>query len=117
MKCRICGAYIEEEQFINDAELAARQLCFNCNFWLEQLQADKYDPDRQDHHSAIVDGVHYVLCPHTDSPFKGFGGHKVTFKFFDGVERECDNTWCQGNVKDAHPHWRALMPDNATIQW
>lgn len=119
MNCKICGAEIEEDRYIKSCtdELVSRQLCFTCNHWHNEHEADMNDPDRVNHGYAICKGVHYFLGPHTDSQFKGFGGHKVTVRFFDGVIKECDNLWCQGTITDAHPHWRNLMPDNAEIQW
>lgn len=119
MKCKICGAEIDETRWIKDYadELVSRQLCFTCNHWHNQHEADMNDPDRKDHGFAIAKGVHYFLGPDTKSPFKGFGGHKVTVVFHDGTVKECNNLWCQGTITDAHPHWRDLMPDNAEIIW
>ena len=33
----------------------------------------------------------------------------------DGTIKECNNVWCQGEVKDAHPHWQEIHKDNAVI--
>ena len=89
-------------------------MCFKCNFWRKQPGLDH--TVRGEHNYAIVNGIHYVLAPHTNSYFKGFGGHQFTFEFNDGTIKECDNVWCQGDVTEEHPHWRELMPDNAVIK-
>ncbi len=113
--CCICGKKENPEHWCDDCakSLVKHQMCFKCNHWRLQHEADI--KERGEHGYAIVNGYHYVLAPHTDSFFKGFGGCKFKFEFLDGTIKECDNVWCQGDIKEAHPHWLEVMPDNAKI--
>ena len=118
MKCKICGAEIPENEFTKQKtdELVEHQMCFTCNHWRINHEEDINNCDP--HEYAIVDGGHYRLLPsdpNQDGWFKGFGGHRFHFKFNDGTEVECDNVWFQGDITEAHPYWRDLMPDNAVI--
>ena len=108
--CKICGHQTDDSHLSNGPILKKYELCFDCNFWREQFEEDK---KRGEHNWAIVNGEHYVLCPPTNSYFKGFGGRLFRFKFNDGTYKECNNVWYQGDLKEAHPHW--MRPDNATI--
>lgn len=114
--CCICGKEEDRGRWIDSCskELFKHQMCFTCNHWRTQHEQDLKDGP---HSYAIVNGTHYRLMPHTDSFFKGFGGHKFVFEFFDGTIVECDNVWCQGRLtdEDTHAHWREIMPDNAKI--
>ena len=114
--CKICGQWEANDQWNDEYTklLDEHQMCFTCNHWRQQHEWDK---ERGDHNWAVVDGHHYVLEPSApaESPFKGFGGHKVTVKFKDGTVVECDNLWHQGEIHN--PHWRELMLDNAEIIW
>ena len=114
--CKICGQYEANTDWIESCktELEEHQMCFTCNHWRQQHEADLNE--RGEHNYAIVNGIHYVLAPHTDSYFKGCGGNKFTFEFNDGTVKECDNVWCHGDITKAHPHWRKLMPDNTVIR-
>ena len=114
LKCSICGKEEDITHWNNETQeqLKHYQMCFNCNFWREQYEEDK---KRGEHNYAIVDGDHYVLMSHFNNWPKGFCGHTFKFKFNDGIIKECDNVWFQGDLKDAHPYWRELMPDNAVI--
>ena len=114
--CKICGQYEENTDWNDEYTkmLDEQQLCFTCNHWRQQHEWDK---ERGEHNWAVVDGHHYVLedpAPE-ESPFKGFGGHKVTVKFFDGTVKECSNLWHQGEI--LNPYWKNLMPNNAEIDW
>ena len=113
--CKICGQYEENTDWIESykAELEEQQMCFACNFWRKQHEADLNE--RGKHNWAVVDGHHFVLAPHKDSGFRGFDGHMVTVKFKDGTVKKCDNLWYQGEIHN--PYWRKLMPDNAEIDW
>lgn len=114
--CCICGKGENPNEWVKDCseELVKYQMCFECNYWRTQHELD--NTERGEHGYAIVDGGHYTLHPHTESYFKGFGGHKFKFEFFDGTIVECDNVWFQGDLnREAHPHWREVMPDNAKI--
>ena len=112
--CKICGQYEENTDWNDEYTkmLDEQQLCFTCNHWRQQYEWDK---ERGEHNWAIVDGHHYVLAPHKDSGFKGFGGHMITVKFKDGTVKKCDNLWHQGEIHN--PYWKNLMPDNAEIEW
>ena len=112
--CCICGKEEDPDKWLKDfsEKLVKHQMCFNCNHWREQYELDH--TIRGKHNYAIIDGTHYVLEPHTDSGFRGFGGRKFVFEFNDGTVKECDNVWCQGDITE--PHWRELMPDNAVIR-
>lgn len=118
MKCKYCGAEIDPDRWIPSCqkELEERQLCFTCNHWQNQYDEDqKY---RGEHGHAIVNGIHYVIGPEDAATcFRGFGGARVRITFNDGEVRETTNLWCQGDINEAHPHWRELMPDNATMKW
>lgn len=113
--CCICGKEENPANWVKDCgeELTKHQMCFTCNHWRSQHEADLNE--RGEYNYAIVDGGHYVLCPPTKSYFKGFGGKRFCFKFSDGTIKECNNVWFQGNIKEAHPHWLEVMPDNAVI--
>lgn len=112
--CCICGKEEDASHWCDDwaNEMVENQMCFTCNHWRRNYVEDcKSKP----HTWAVVDGGHYRLCPPTNSYFKGFGGAKFIFRFNDGVIVECTNTWFQGNIKDAHPHWTNVMPNNAIL--
>lgn len=112
--CKICGE-VEKNDLWGDElknSLEKEQLCFTCNHWKRQHELDK---ERGEHNWAVVNGNHYVLLPHTDSGFRGFDGHMVSVKFYDGTVKKCDNLWHQGEIN--HPYWKEIMPDNAEIDW
>ena len=113
--CKICSQYEANTDWIESckAELEKHQMCFTCNHWRQQHDADLNE--RGEHNWAVVGGHHYVLAPHKDSGFRGFDGRMVTVKFFDGTVKQCDNLWHQGEI--TNPYWRELMPDNAEIEW
>jgi hypothetical protein len=113
--CCICGKKENPNNWVKEyaEKLMKHQMCFECNHWRLQHEADI--KERGEHGYAIVGGGHYTLHPHTDGYFKGFGGRKFKFEFFDGHIEECDNVWFQGDITEAHPHWREVMPDNAKI--
>lgn len=103
--CRICGQEDESEHWSNGQVMAERHLCQECNFWQDCLNNDK------NRRWAVINGEHYVLEPHTDDYFKGFGGKEYTIRFFDGTIVKCDNLWHQGEIPDGY--WREQFPDNA----
>lgn len=113
--CKICGQYEANTDWIESCktELEEHQMCFTCNHWRKQHEADLNE--RGEHNWAVVDGHHYVLAPHKDTGFRGFDGHMVTVRFNDGTVKQCDNLWHQGEIHN--PYWRKLMPDNAKIKW
>lgn len=113
--CKICGQYEANTDWIESCktELEEHQMCFTCNHWRKQHEADLNE--RREHNWAIVDRHHYVLAPHKDTGFRGFDGHMVTVRFNDGTVKQCDNLWHQGEIHN--PYWRNLMPDNAEIEW
>ena len=113
--CKICGQYEANTDWIESCktELEEHQMCFTCNHWRKQHEADLNE--RGEHNWAVVDGHHYVLAPHKDKGFKGFDGRLVTVRFKDGTVRQCDNLWHQGEIHN--PYWKKLMPDNAKIDW
>ena len=110
--CKICGAEEESEKWIPQTKesVEKEQMCFRCLHWAEQHRLDL--TERGEHGWAVINGIHYVLCPHTDLNWpRGMGGAKMRIRFFDGYETICDNLWCQGEIPSGH--WRGLMPDNA----
>lgn len=113
-KCKICGDTVHPNEWIDSMsrQLIQRTMCFQCNHWETQRLEDEKNGK---YSYAIVDGGHYRLCPPTNDYFKGFGGHVFKFQFNDGTIVENNNTWFQGDIKEAHPHWREVMPDNAII--
>lgn len=112
--CCVCGKEESTEDWVSNmaSELEKYQMCFECNHWRKQHELDTKNGD---YTYAVVGGGHYRLCPPTDSYFKGFGDHLFTFRFKDGTIRKCNNVWFQGDITEAHPHWREVMPDNAEI--
>jgi hypothetical protein len=109
--CKYCGKEEETDRWIPETKKALENevCCLSCYHWKEQNNLDK--AERGEHGYAIIDGVHYVLCPHTDAEvFRGFGGKKFTIRFNDGYETICDNLWCQGEVAEV---WKDVMPNNA----
>lgn len=80
--------------------------CSTCDFWEERAEA--YSAGR----AFVAHGRAYVLNPQNPH---GFGGRKVTVKFFHGeAVGPTPGLWDNGEV----PHeWRELMPDNAEVVW
>ena len=114
--CQVCGKQENLSHWILSMakELQKHNICFECNHWRKQHQLDQ--EEREPYTYAIVKGHHYVLGPEEDkSYFRGYGGHKFHFKFLDGTIKISTNVWHQGDIKEAHPHWREIMPDNAEI--
>ena len=109
IKCKVCGSEDDLTHWSNRKELAELQLCHHCNHWHEQHYMDQNVRGKYGY--AIIDGGHYVLCQHTNSHFKGFGGREFKIQFKDGYIAECDNLWFQGEIPEGY--WRELMPDNA----
>lgn len=110
--CKICGAEEESEKWVTQTKekVEKEQMCFNCLHWAEQYYLDH--TEREEHGWAVINGIHYVLHPHTDINWlRGMSGAKMRIKFFDGYETMCDNLWCQGDIPEGH--WRDLLPDNA----
>ena len=115
--CCICGKQEDPNNWADDCskKLVKHQMCFKYNHWRMQHELDH--TERGEHGWAVVNGGHYVLEKSApNSYFKGFEGHKFKFEFLDGTVVECDNVWFQGQIDDAHPHWRELMKDNAVIR-
>jgi len=117
VKCKICGKTTDVDQYVEDTkkELVDNQLCFKCNHWRMNHELDLDPKVRGEHKWAVINGHHYVIAPPANSNvmFAGFGGSKFKIKFQDGTIVETSNLWHQGDIKEAHPHWRELMPDNA----
>ena len=115
--CCICGKEEDPNEWVKDCgeTLVKYQMCFTCNHWRKQHELDT--TERGEHGYAVVNGGHYVLEKSTPkSCFNGFDGRKFTFELLDGITIECDNVWYQGDITEAHPHWRELMKDNAVIK-
>lgn len=109
--CNICGREEFPGRWIPETAQKIRNLgiCFNCLHWRTQTTFD--DTERGLHGWAVINGMHYVLVPHTDANWpRGMGG-EMKIRFFDGYETECDNLLCQGEVPAGY--WRDLLPDNA----
>ena len=110
--CKICGAEEESKKWISytKEKIEEKQMCFNCLHWAEQHSLDL--TERGEHGYAIINGIHYVLHPHTDINWiRGMSVAKMRIRFFDGFETICDNLWCQWEVLSGH--LRDIMPDNA----
>ena len=109
IKCVKCNKEEDSDRWSSEwkKSIEKYQLCHTCNFWREQLEFDK---KRIPYGWAVINGTHYVLCPHTNDYFKGYGGHKFKIRFFDGTVKECDNLWCQGDIDE---EWLEEFPDNA----
>lgn len=113
MKCKVCGAEIPENRYINNQELQEHQMCFSCNFWREMLEKDA---NRPPHTCCMIDGTHYVIGPEDDSSqFRGFGGAKFQIIFDDGTKVDTTNLWCQGEPEDEY--WKNKFPNNAHFNW
>ena len=113
--CKICGKEEELDHWCEDEQkqLKKHQMCFKCNHWRMNHELDM--KKRGDHCWAIINGHHYVFGPNgeKDNWMKGFGGSRFKIKFKEGTIKETDNLWHQGDIKEAHQHWREVMPDNA----
>ena len=106
--CRVCGKE-SQNTYSGDISLIMKEFgcCFTCAFWIWQHRLDQ-EGNRV---WAIIDGKHYVLCPHTDANWPvGMGGQRFTILFNDGRVVECDNLWHQGQIPE---HFRDVMQDNA----
>jgi len=118
--CIKCGA--EEKCFYNEATvtaLAARQLCFSCDFYWRFLNDPAPTPDRHHHSTAVVANGHIytdggnVENPGYDTRALGFGGHKWHFRMLDDSrEWMSNNVWHGGEIPEI---WRKEIPDNAEI--
>lgn len=117
VKCKICGKEQEIDNYCDEykKELSDLQMCHKCAHWNMNHTLDMDPHHRPPHTWAIINGKHYVLGPSNekDNWMKGFGGAKFKIKFKDGTIKETDNLWHQGDITEAHPHWREIMPDNA----
>ncbi len=112
--CKICGTSERPERYVSSTclRLTKDSLCFSCLHWLEQKTYD--EKERGEHEWAVINGSHYVLCPHIEANWpRGLGGRKVTIRFNDGYETVCDNLWCQGEIPEGY--WRTQFPDNAVF--
>lgn len=111
MKCIICGKEVEEH-FTNSGTLESHKMCFNCNFWREQLVRDKELIGQ--HKTCMIDGTHYIICDeNSKSAFKGFGGAKFQIEFNDGTRVVTTNLWCQG---EPTAYWKDKFPNNARFE-
>ena len=116
VKCKICGKEQDIDDFCDEtqAELQKYQMCYLCNHW--RMNHDLDMNKRGLHNWCVLNGKHYVIGK-SDVPktLKGMCGSKFKLIFNDGVVVETDNLWHQGNISEAHPHWREVMPDNAVF--
>jgi len=111
MKCIICGKEVEEH-FINSGTLKSHKMCFNCNFWREQLVNDKELIGQ--HKTCMIDGTHYIICDeNSKSAFRGFSGAKFQIEFNDGTRVVTTNLWCQG---EPTAYWKDKFPNNARFE-
>lgn len=110
--CKICGKEQELDEFDEKMRkvLVDNQMCFKCDHWRMNHEADIDPMERGPHKWAVIDGHHYVI---SNSDLRGFSGSKFKIKFNDGTIVETSNLWHQGDIREAHPHWREVMPDNA----
>src|ERR1035437_7413941 len=99
MKCVVCDKEIEKSKFTN--KVLCSDECFSTDFWNE-LVLIKDRPN-----TVRVDGQHYIF--HKDLPnddrysFRGYGGAKFFFRFFDKRVVETTNLWHQGTIRPP-PH-------------
>lgn len=85
--CKICGAEEESNRWIPETkeEVEKEQMCFSCLHWARQYRLDL--TERGEHGWAVINGVHYVLCPHTDLNWPcGFGGVENRIRFLMGTK-------------------------------
>ena len=118
IKCRICGKieFLDHWDKKTQRQLWWHRVCFTCNHWRIQHKLDRRKRGKYGY--AVVDGTHYTLGPTPPKDVRwpvGHGGSLFKFRFNDGTVRECQNVWCQGDLKNAHPYWRQVIRDNATI--
>lgn len=114
--CCICGKQEDVSHYCDEyrEDLVSHQMCHTCAHWRMNHELDSDTHKRGPHKYAIINGKHFVLGGGS-SFFKGCGGAKFKIKFNDGTVKECSDLWHQGNILEAHPHWRELMPDNAVF--
>jgi len=101
-QCHECGGVVA----LNYAEplrsrMAARGLCFTCDFWSELIGAGR----------LVIDGEAYAIGDERhDGGMRGFGGCRFTIEKADGSVIVSTNLWTSGRVP---AHFRDRMPDNA----
>ena len=106
--CKICGSIIDTRGFAPASKefLSNEGLCYHCYFWAMTYEEDL---KREPHTTAVINGNHYCLEPHTAYE-RGCAGRMHKIKFFDGTIVECDNLWHQGEISK---EWLEKFPDNA----
>lgn len=106
MNCKECGKEIDF-RYLNEGELRAGRLCFNCNFWTEIVNRPN------DGRDVVVGGVKYYIGHETEatpSNRRGYGGRKFVIETHGGERIETVSLWCEGTVP---ARFRDRLPDNA----
>ena len=86
--------------------LIKRNLCFNCNFWMERIH-------RINHRNSVrIKNNHYWIENENASSdtFRGFGGQRFIIKFNNGRLVITTNLWSQGEIPE---RFRDRLPNNA----
>jgi hypothetical protein len=76
------------------------------DFWGPGGPRDEDDPACR----VVVNNVHYIIVPDTNSRFQGHGGAVFEIAFHDGRRVTSRNLWTQGKIP---PKWRDRFPNNA----
>ena len=101
-KCKNCGKRERVDRWLDGTRLLANKLCFNCDFWINDVGTSDY---------IVVDGKAYSLCSPNPGGFQGFGGRQHYIQMLDtGEIRTCSNMWSRGEVPENMKH---LFQNNA----
>lgn len=106
MICKICGKEFTKLAYSGEYKDICCSECFHIEFW-NQIISDKGNPNR-----AFINHIAYYIGPEeSNSPFRGFSGHKFTIRFFDDDSVvTTTNLWDNGDIPEKY--WDYL-PDNA----
>lgn len=103
--CAYCNQKEDPAHWLNGADLAKRQTCLNCAYWLDLIPAS---PE-----AIIIAGNYYTLGPE-DEPEnrKGFAGFSFTIERTDGGIVHTTNLNHCGQIPS---HFKDRLPDNARL--
>lgn len=117
VECVECGEWSDVCFNSSTTEsLWRRQVCFNCDFWLEKVRWATDPPAKYAGRIAVVGGRHWVVGSRAtgDKSHMGCGGREVTVRWHDGRVTSTNNLWGQGTIPE---HFRDRLPDTAVLEW
>lgn len=105
--CVLCGG-VCSTNYTDNRKMIERNMCFSCNLWTDRIKSSKAA------NVMIVDHTLYSIHGEEGTfAFRGFGGHKFTFRLLDSKEeRVSTNVWSGGPIPERF--WDEI-PDNAEI--